>query len=70
VLLDGFVVGVEGGFEEEDGGDATGHFLDARDFTFGESGLPTRLRTGTVGNLKSVPFATAFRSLLPGTRVT
>jgi len=27
VLLDGFVVGVEGGFEEEDGGDAAGYFL-------------------------------------------
>ncbi len=28
VLLDGFVVGVESGLEEEDGGDASGHFLE------------------------------------------
>ena len=36
MLLDGFVVGVEGGLEEEDGGDAAGHFLDVTDFFGGE----------------------------------
>ncbi len=36
MLLYGFVVGVEGGLEEEDGGDAAGHFLDVANFFFGE----------------------------------
>jgi len=36
MLLDVFVVGVESEFEEEDGGDASGHFLDVADFVFGE----------------------------------
>jgi len=42
VLLDGFVVGVEGGFEEEDGGDAAGHLLDVADFVFGEGAAEER----------------------------
>ena len=42
VLFDGFVVGVEGGFEEEDGGDAAGHFLDVTDFVSGEGAAEER----------------------------
>jgi hypothetical protein len=45
VLLDGFVVGIEGGFEEEDGGDAAGHFLDVTDFLDGEGAAKERLLT-------------------------
>src|SRR5260370_41177039 len=37
VLLDGFVVGVEGGLKEEDGSDAAGQFRGAGDFGFGKS---------------------------------
>ena len=36
MLLDGFIVGVESRLEEEDGGDAAGHFLNVADFVFGE----------------------------------
>ena len=43
MLLDGFGVGVEGGFEEEDGGDTAGHFLDVTDFVFGERAAEQRL---------------------------
>jgi len=43
VLLDGFVAGIEGGFEEEDSGDATGHFLDVANFVFGERTAEKRL---------------------------
>ena len=45
VLLDGFVVGVEGGFEEADGGDAAGHFLDVADFVFSERTAEKKLLT-------------------------
>lgn len=41
--LDGFVVGVEGGLKKEDGGDATGHFLDVTHFVFGEGASEERL---------------------------
>ena len=34
VLLDGFVVGVEGGFEEKDGSNSAGHLLDVANFVF------------------------------------
>ncbi len=49
VLLDGFVVGVEGGLKEkeEDGRDAASHFLDVADFVFGkgpaQEGLKIRI---------------------------
>jgi hypothetical protein len=36
VLLDGFVVGVEGGFEQEYCGNAAGHLLDVANFVLGE----------------------------------
>jgi len=34
--LNGFVVGVEGGFKEEDGGNAARHFLDIADLVYRE----------------------------------
>ena len=43
VLLYGFVVGVEGGFEEEDGGDAASHFLHIADFVLREGAAEQRL---------------------------
>ncbi len=44
VLLDCFVVGVEGGLKEEDGGDAAGHFLHVADFVFGKGPAQEGLR--------------------------
>jgi len=44
VLLDCFVVGVEGGLKEEDGGDTTGHFLDVADFVSGKGPAQEGLR--------------------------
>jgi hypothetical protein len=43
VLLEGFVVGVAGGFKEEDGGDAAGHLLDVANFVLGERAAEERL---------------------------
>jgi hypothetical protein len=42
VGLYGFVAGVQCGFEEEDGSDAAGHFLDVADFVFRERAAKQR----------------------------
>jgi len=43
VLLDGLVVSIKGRFKEEDGGDASSHFLDVANFIFCEWATEERL---------------------------